>query len=114
MNYYEKVYQIVKTIPKGKVMTYGQIAGFISTPRAARVVGFAMRASINKNIPWHRVINSQGMISIINPIATKKLQAKLLTNEGVQVKIIDNNYYIDLKKYLYLPKSSSLSNQPNN
>ena len=103
MNFYTTVYKIVKKIPPGKVMTYGQIAGLISTPRAARVVGFAMRAAINKDIPWHRVINSQGMISIINPLATKKLQAKLLTNEGVQVKLIEHNYFIDLKKYLYLP-----------
>jgi methylated-DNA-protein-cysteine methyltransferase-like protein len=103
MNFYEQVYKIVKTIPRSKVMTYGQIAGLISTPRAARVVGFALRAGINKNIPWHRVLNSQGMISIVNPIATKQLQAKLLSNEGVQIKIIDQNYYIDLKKYLYQP-----------
>ncbi len=106
MNFYESVYQIVRQIPKGQVMTYGQIATLISTPRAARVVGFALRAAINKNIPWQRVINSQGMISIINPLATKKLQAKLLLNEGVQVKTIDHNYFVDLKKYLYHPKLS--------
>ncbi len=103
MNFYESVYQIVRQIPRGKVMTYGQIAGLISTPRAARTVGFALRAAINQDLPWQRVINSQGMISIINPLATKKLQAKLLSNDGIQVKMIDHNYYIDLKKYLYQP-----------
>ncbi len=104
MNFYKQVYKIVKTIPAGKVMTYGQIAGLISTPRAARTVGFALRASINyQDIPWHRVINSRGLISIINPQITKKIQAQLLNKEGVQIKIIGNNYYIDLKKYLYQP-----------
>ena len=67
MNFYQQVYKIVKTIPRGRVMTYGQIASLISTPRAARVVGFAMRVSVDKKIPWQRVINSQGMISIVHP-----------------------------------------------
>jgi methylated-DNA-protein-cysteine methyltransferase-like protein len=104
MNFYTAVYKIVKKIPLGKVMTYGQIATMISSPRAARVVGFAMRAGIDKNIPWQRVINSQGMISITNPRATKQLQASLLQQEGVQVTFTQGNYHIDLKKYLYSPK----------
>ena len=104
MNFYTAVYKIVKKIPLGKVMTYGQIATMISSPRAARVVGFAMRAGINKNIPWQRVINSQGMISIVNPRATKQLQATLLRQDGVKVTFTQGNYHIDLKKYLYSPK----------
>lgn len=103
INFYERVYKIVKIIPKGKVMTYGQIAGIISTPRAARMVGFAMRACLDKNVPWQRIINSQGMISIVNPLASKQLQAELLKREGVKVIFQQGNYYIDLKKYLYHP-----------
>jgi len=104
MNFYTAVYKIVEKIPPGKVMTYGQIATMISSPRAARMVGFAMRAGINKNIPWQRVINSQGMISIVNPRATKQLQASLLRQDGIKVLLTKKNYYIDLKKYLYYPK----------
>lgn len=104
MNFYTAVYKIVEKIPPGKVMTYGQIATLISSPRAARVVGFAMRVAINKNIPWQRVINSQGMISIVNPRATKQLQAMLLRKEGIKVTFAQENFHIDLKKYLYFPK----------
>jgi methylated-DNA-protein-cysteine methyltransferase-like protein len=105
MNFYTAVYKIVKTIPSGKVMTYGQIATMISSPRAARVVGFALRAGLDKNIPWQRVINSQGMISIVNPRATKQLQAALLRQDGVKVILKQGNYYIGLNKYLYIPKN---------
>ncbi len=82
-------------------MTYGQIAAIISTPRAARVVGFALRAlPANTNIPWQRVINSQGIISIHNQIFTPQLQAELLKKEGIRVEKCDDNYIIDLDKYL--------------
>lgn len=103
MNFYQRVYRIVKTIPRGQVMTYGQIAAMISSPRAARVVGFAMRAAIDKEIPWQRVINSHGMISIVNPAATKQLQAARLRADGVAVTEKQGNYYVDLKTYLYHP-----------
>ena len=103
MDFYEKVYKIVAKIPKGKVMTYGQIASIISTPRAAQMVGFALRASLSKkpNLPWQRVVNSKGMISIVNPIISKKLQAELLKKEGIEIILKQNNYYVDLKKYLF-------------
>ena len=103
MNFFAKVYQITKKIPKGRVATYGQIAAMITTPRAARVVGFALRA-LPADIPWHRVINSQGMISIENINCPPELQAKLLFKEDVKVEFIEGNYFIDLKKYLWKPK----------
>ncbi len=101
-NFYERVYREVKKVPKGKVATYGQIASLISTPRAARTVGFALRAlgqNFTKEIPWQRVISSQGMISIENPFVTKKYQADLLRKEGVVVEERDGNFFINLSCY---------------
>ena len=108
MNFYQEVYKLVKKIPRGKVSTYGQVASIISTPRAARIVGFALKNIPDYNpehIPWQRVVNSRGMISIENLEAPKSLQAELLKKEGVKVtqdKL--GNYWIDLTKYLWCPE----------
>ncbi|MDD5566581.1 MAG: MGMT family protein [Patescibacteria group bacterium] len=100
MDFFKEVYRLVRRIPRGKVATYGQIAGFISTPRAARLVGFALRRSPN-DVPWQRVINSKGMISIENLHCPKELQAKLLESENVKVVKRNGNYFVSLKKYLW-------------
>ena len=105
MNFYQKVYQLTKKIPKGKVATYGQIASMISTPRAARMVGWALHIGADaNNVPWQRVINSKGMISTTCLDHPKEMQAYLLRKEDIEVKEIDDNYYVDLKKYLWRPK----------
>ncbi|MDD5341892.1 MAG: MGMT family protein [Patescibacteria group bacterium] len=103
MDFFKEVYRLAKQISRGKVATYGQIAGLISTPRAARLVGFALRRSPN-DVPWQRVINSKGMISIENLHCPKELQAKLLKNEGVEVFKRDGNYFVNLKAYQWQPK----------
>lgn len=104
-NFFEKVYATVKTVPKGKVATYQQIATLITTPRAAQAVGWALRALPEHNdVPWQRVINSKGMISIENMRAPKPYQAQLLKKEGVKVTFVEGNYFVDLKKYLWNPK----------
>ena len=110
MKTYEKVYSLVKKIPKGKVMTYGQIGQILdlnprvvgwALNRLAKCRGVACYASTNghKNIPWQRVINSKGSIStnkLMNiPL---DLQKKLLEKEGVK---FDKNQKTDLKKYLW-------------
>ena len=107
MNFFAEVYRLVKKIPKGRVATYGQIASLISTPRAARVVGFALR-QLPANIPWQRVINSRGMISIENLNCPKSLQAQLLKKEGIIVTLQEENYWVDLKKYQWQPKPHNL------
>lgn len=103
MNFYEEVYRWVQKIPKGKVATYGQIAALISTPRSAQVVGFALRALGERhgNIPWQRVINGRGRISIQNPRWAPKEQARLLRKEGVRVTERDQAYWVDLAEYLH-------------
>lgn len=85
--FFSRVYEVVKKIPKGKVLTYKQVAKFAGSPRAYRAVGTAMRLNPNlKNIPCHRVIGSDGAMhgySAGKGIATK---IKLLKKEGVAIK----------------------------
>ena len=106
MDFYVAVAQLVKRIPRGRVATYGQIAGLISAPRAARMVGYALRQMTGR-VPWQRVINSKGMISIENLYCPKELQARLLTGEGVTVKKQNGNYWVDLKKYQWQPNKKN-------
>ena len=102
MNFFGKVYKEVERIPKGKVATYGQIASLILTPRAARIVGFALRQlPASTKIPWQRVVDGRGMISIENMNFPKTEQARRLQAEGIEVVSRDGNYWVDLKKYLW-------------
>ncbi len=97
-DFYSAVYKLVATIPVGQVATYGQVAACLGKPRGARLVGWALN-SCPVDVPWQRVINRQGMISIENLRASKQLQAKLLQAEGVSIELHDGNYWVDLKRY---------------
>lgn len=106
-NFYDQIYNKIKEIPYGRVATYGQIAALCGNARGARMVGWALNALNNvgpsAQIPWQRVINREGRISIVNKNATKDLQADLLRSEGITVELRDGNYWIDLTKYLWRP-----------
>lgn len=81
---YQRIYRTVEQIPPGKVATYGQIAEIAGYPRQARMVGYALHSIPEGiNIPWHRVINAQGKISL-SESGWGKLQRKLLEEEGVE------------------------------
>lgn len=96
-NIYFKIYNVVRRIPKGKVATYGQVAALVGSPRASQVVGWALRAlKPNTKLPWHRVVNKEGMISIENMSVPKEHQAELLRAEGIEVDIREGNLYVDL------------------
>ena len=104
-NFYEQVYAVVRRIPRGKVTSYGRVAQMLGRPNAARAVGYALHALKDKrgdpayvDVPWQRVVNSQGRISIIHPNVTPHRQAVLLREEGVEV---DEKLRIDLDKYLW-------------
>ncbi|MBX7258187.1 MAG: MGMT family protein [Candidatus Hydrogenedentes bacterium] len=101
IGFYEAVYRLVRDIPKGRVMTYGQIATILGVPRAARAVGYAMRASGEKDVPWQRVINHQGGISARGDVERPLLQRRLLEDEGV---VFNEDDCCDLKKYRWEPK----------
>lgn len=97
MNFYEKVYIIVQTIPKGKVMTYGQIARLCQSPRASRAVGYALHNNPRPiEIPCHRVVNRFGMLSGSFAFGGLERQKELLESEGV---FVSDEGYVDLKKY---------------
>ena len=91
---YERIYQIVRKIPKGKVTTYGQIAALAGrcTPRMA---GYAMAAlPAGSDVPWHRVINSRGMISPRSGDESHLLQRVMLESEGI---VFDERCRINLE-----------------
>lgn len=101
------MYTKVRRIPKGKVATYGQIAGILGSPRGARMVGWALNClKPDSKVPWQRVINSEGRITIENMRASKDLQAQLLQSEGVDVTFHDGNFWVDLEKYLWNPDNA--------
>jgi len=103
--FFSVVYEIVVGIPPGAVMTYGQIAQIAGNPRAARAVGYALRAvPEGADIPWHRVVNSRGEISSRKTLRgddDRVLQRMLLESEGV---VFNNLSRIDLKKYQLVPE----------
>ncbi len=75
--YYEKVYEIVRSIPPGRVTTYGAIAFLLGTPRRARMVGRAMaRLAPEHRVPWHRVVNSAGRLAPGCEAAQRELLAR--------------------------------------
>lgn len=94
----ERVVDIIKGIPEGKVMTYGQIAAVAGSPRGARQVVRVLHSLSDKyNLPWHRVINSKGEISIVD-YESKNLQKVLLESEGVK---FNNHGTINLNEFQY-------------
>ena len=96
-NFYERVYALVRHVPAGKVVTYGQVAALLGNPRAARAVGYALRfLSAEADVPWHRVINQRGQISPRYPAEGPMLQRLLLEREGVS---FDQQDGIDLSVY---------------
>jgi len=98
--FYQIVISLIKSIPQGRVATYGQIAVYAGNYRAARQVAYILHSSSCKeNLPWHRVINSKGYISL-KPKHGYELQKKLLKKEGI---IFKENDCIDLERYLWLP-----------
>lgn len=94
----ELVLACIKDIPKGRVMSYGQVAAHCGKPRAARQVGQVLRGlDDTSSIPWWRVVNSKGFLSIRgNWEATKETQKQLLEKEGVRVS---GEYIVDLINY---------------
>lgn len=83
-SYREKVFAVVRSIPVGKVMTYGQIARLLGENYTPRTIGFVMHGAMAENVPWHRVINSQGSCSTAKFTLPGDLQQKLLERENVK------------------------------
>ncbi|HTF38674.1 MAG TPA: MGMT family protein [Blastocatellia bacterium] len=101
---FEKIYRLVLRIPRGRVMTYGQIARLLEERYSPRLVGWAMHATPHdeRNIPWHRVINSRGGVSTGRVIlAEPERQRLMLEAEGV---VFDARGHCDLSVYQWSPR----------
>ncbi|MEJ2005438.1 MAG: MGMT family protein [Cyclobacteriaceae bacterium] len=86
-SFFTNVYEVVRLIPRGRVTSYGAIAHYLGARRSARMVGWAMNASHGiPDIPAHRVVNRQGLLTGKNHFATPGLMEELLQKEGVEVK----------------------------
>ncbi len=101
-NFFERVYEIVRQIPVGKVTSYGAIARALGTARSARMVGWAMNASHTADdaIPAHRVVNRNGYLTGKFHFASPTLMEELLLSEGI--KVVDDKI-IDFKNIYWNP-----------
>ena len=101
-NFFERVYAVARQIPYGKVTSYGAIAKALGTARSARMVGWAMNASHNRNdVPAHRVVNRKGLLTGKHHFDGTSLMQQLLENEGV--KVVDNQI-IDFENIFWEPE----------
>lgn len=99
VNFFKKVYEQVKRIPKGKVATYGQIAILAGSPRAARVVGFALHVNPEPGIiPCHRVVNKEGRVAPGFAFGGPNVQEDMLRAEGVS---FIRHGYADIAEHLW-------------
>ena len=97
MNTFEKIYEVVKSIPEGKVATYGQVALLAGNPRWARVVGYALHVNPEPGtIPCHRVVNREGKVAPSFAFGGEGVQRQLLESEGI---VFEPDGRIDLEKY---------------
>ena len=99
-SFYNKVYEAVRRIPRGKVATYGQLAALCGSPRAVRTVGNALhRNPESVIIPCHRVVNRFGRLAPAFAFGGREVQRKLLESEGVKV---NEDFTVSLSEYLWI------------
>ena len=101
MSVFSRIYKVVCDIPKGKVATYGLVAGLAGNPRWARVVGYALHNNPSPYvIPCHRVVNREGKVAQSFAFGGGNAQRKLLEEEGI---VFDNDGCVELDKFLWVP-----------
>jgi methylated-DNA-protein-cysteine methyltransferase related protein len=101
-DFFVKVYEVVRKIPRGKVSTYGAIAEMTGLKASARMVGWAMNAAhtAKPKVPAHRVVNRNGMLTGKHHFTTPTLMQELLENEGIEIK---EDVIVNFKKHLWQP-----------
>lgn len=102
-NFFERVYDVVRQIPHGKVTSYGAIAKAIGSPQSSRMVGYAMNASHTMDdVPAHRVVNRKGMLTGKHHFEGSNLMQQLLESEGI--KVVENKI-VDFEKHFWKPNA---------
>lgn len=100
-DFFDRVYQVTRHIPPGKVTSYGAIAKFLGAPRSARMVGYALNATnMMDDVPAQRVVNRNGLLSGKHHFQGTNLMEELLRSEGVEV---ENDQVQELKRYFWDP-----------
>jgi methylated-DNA-protein-cysteine methyltransferase-like protein len=107
--YRERVYELVRRIPAGRVMSYGQIADILGAGYTARAIGFVMHGAMEEDTPWQRVINSRGGCSTSLFTIPPDKQQRILESEGVT---FDAKGRCNLKKYRWSPPELNDNEQP--
>ena len=109
MNIYKRMEIVCRSIPYGRVASYGQIAFLCGAPRNARQVGYALRTDkLGKNIPAHRIVNSKGQLSGAWHFGSSDLQKELLESEGIELYKADNLWCLDVEKYIWKPDVNAI------
>ncbi|NRD19159.1 MGMT family protein [Winogradskyella eckloniae] len=85
LGFFEKVYEVAKQIPVGRVTSYGAIAKYLGASKSARIVGYAMNGSHGKDVPAHRVVNRKGLLTGKHHFEGTNLMQQLLESEGIEV-----------------------------
>lgn len=107
-NFYERVYEAVRKIPRGKVATYGQIAYLAGSPKASRVVGYALHVNPEPGvIPCHRVVNREGRLAPAFAFGGPEIQKQMLIEEGV---LFDEEGKVPLRQFLWREGSDEIDN----
>lgn len=88
LGFFERVYEVARLVPYGRVTSYGAIAKYLGAAKSARIVGYAMNSSGGKNVPAHRVVNRKGLLTGKHHFDGTNLMQQLLENEGI--KVLDN------------------------
>lgn len=100
-NFFEKVYEVVALVPYGRVTSYGAIARYLGAARSARMVGWAMNGVGNREqVPAHRVVNRNGLLTGKHHFSGTNLMQQLLENEGIRVK---NNQIVNFESHYWDP-----------
>ena len=105
LNFFEKVYEVAKLIPYGRVTSYGAIGNYLGAPRSARMVGYAMNGSHAKDVPAHRVVNRKGLLTGKHHFDGTNLMQQLLESEGI---VVVENQIQDLKSVYWDPTKELL------
>lgn len=99
-SFFEMVYQVARLIPYGRVTSYGAIAEYLGVKRSARMVGWAMNQSHVRDVPAHRVVNRNGMLTGKHHFGSPQMMQQLLESEGVK---IENDKIIGFKNIFWDP-----------